>query len=129
MTNSESETSDQQSVLGEPLEPCSVDPVTGYLRDGYCRDVTGDRGEHCLCAELTAEFLEYSAERGNDLRTPQPALDFPGLDPGDRWCLCVDRWIEALAADCAPPVVLAATHEHALDRIERETLDDHAVEG
>ncbi|MFW6436501.1 MAG: DUF2237 family protein [Halococcoides sp.] len=123
-----SDASAQYNVLGEPLEPCSTDPATGYLRDGHCRDVEGDRGEHCLCAELTAAFLEYSAERGNDLRTPQPALDFPGLDPGDRWCLCVDRWIEALAADCAPPVVLEATHERALNRIERDTLEDHAVE-
>lgn len=128
MADSDSETTDQQNVLGEPLEPCGTDPTTGYLRDGFCRSVTDDVGEHCLCARVTEEFLAYSAERGNDLQTPQPALDFPGLEPGDQWCLCLDRWTEALAADCAPPVDLAATHERALDRIERATLEAHAIE-
>jgi len=120
---------DQRNVLGEPLEPCSTDPETGYLRDGCCTAVPGDAGDHHLCARVTEAFLSFSNERGNDLVTPRPELSFPGLEPGDRWCLCTDRWLEALGNDVAPPVVLAATNEAALDRIERETLVEHAVDG
>jgi hypothetical protein len=119
---------DQENVLGEPLEPCSTDPETGYLRDGCCHAVEGDRGRHELCARVTEEFLAYSKSQGNDLVTPQPALGFPGLDPGDGWCLCVPRWLEALEAGVAPPVVLEATNEAVLDRIDMATLRDHAVD-
>lgn len=120
---------DQHNVLGEPLEECSADPETGYLRDGCCTAVPGDAGDHHVCAEVTEAFLSFSESRGNDLVTPRPELSFPGLEPGDRWCLCIDRWLEALAADVAAPVVLAATNEAALKRVERETLVEHAVDG
>lgn len=119
---------DQQNVLGEPLEPCSEDPTTGYLRDGYCRVVPGDRGSHHLCAAVTAEFLEYSKEQGNDLITPRPEFDFPGLEPGDRWCLCVGRWLEACEAGVAPPVVLEATNRAVLDQVDKSALEAHAVD-
>jgi hypothetical protein len=114
-----------RNVLGGELQPCGRDPVTGYLRDGHCRDVDGDVGEHTLCAVVTAEFLRYSRERGNDLITPRPEFDFPGLEPGDRWCLCVGRWAEAAAADVAPPVVLEATDESVLRAVDRERLAAH----
>jgi uncharacterized protein (DUF2237 family) len=117
---------DERNVLGTELQPCSEDPTTGYLRDGCCRPVPGDAGRHELCAVVTAEFLEFSRSRGNDLVTPRPELDFPGLEPGDRWCLCLDRWLEAEARDLAPPVVLEATAETALERIQLSTLRDHA---
>jgi uncharacterized protein (DUF2237 family) len=120
---------EQANVLGGPIEPCSTDPETGYLRDGCCTAVQGDRGEHHLCTVVTSEFLAFSRERGNDLMTPRPALDFPGLDPGDRWCLCTGRWIEALEADIAPPVILAATNEAVLDRVDLDTLRAHAADG
>jgi len=114
-----------RNVLGGELRPCGTDPVTGYLRDGHCRDVDGDVGEHTLCAVLTAEFLTYSRDRGNDLITPRPEFDFPGLEPGDRWCLCVGRWVEALEAGVAPPVVLEATDESVLRAVDAEDLRDH----
>ena len=114
-----------RNVFGDELEPCGTDPVTGYLRDGHCRDVDGDVGEHTLCAVVTAEFLTYSRERGNDLVTPRPEFDFPGLEPGDRWCLCVGRWVEAFEADVAPPVVLEATDESVLRAVDAETLREH----
>src|SRR5688500_8974191 len=85
-----------RNVLGGPLEPCSTEPMTGYVRDGCCRSMPGDTGLHLLCAEMTREFLAYSKERGNDLSTPRPEFGFPGLKPGDRWCLCILRWKEAL---------------------------------
>jgi len=109
-----------RNVFGGDLRPCSTEPVTGYLRDGHCRDVDGDVGEHTLCAVLTAEFLTYSRDQGNDLITPRPEFDFPGLDPGDRWCLCVGRWVEALEAGVAPPVVLEATDESVLQAVEAD---------
>jgi uncharacterized protein (DUF2237 family) len=119
---------DERNVLGTPLAPCSQDPTTGYLRDGCCRDVPGDAGRHEVCAVVTREFLDFSEARGNDLVTPRPELGFPGLEPGDRWCLCLDRWLEAEAAGVAPPVVLEATNEAALDRVQRSTLEAHARE-
>jgi hypothetical protein len=119
---------EQRNVLGEPLEPCSTDPTTGYLRDGCCTAVPGDRGSHHLCAEVTEAFLEFSRAQGNDLVTPRPEFDFPGLEPGDRWCLCVGRWVEALEAGCAPPVVLAATNEATLERVDLDTLREHGTE-
>jgi len=118
---------DQENVLGEPLEPCSSDPETGYLRDGCCAAVPGDRGDHHVCAAVTGEFLAFSRARGNDLVTPRPELDFPGLDPADRWCLCTGRWIEAHEAGVAPPVVLAATNAAVLERVDLDTLRAHAV--
>lgn len=119
---------DERNVLGGPLEPCSEDPETGYLRDGCCHHLPGDAGRHEICAVMTEEFLQYSKSRGNDLITPRPELDFPGLAAGDRWCLCIDRWLEAKGAGVAPPVVLEATAEEALDRVDRSELDEHARE-
>jgi uncharacterized protein (DUF2237 family) len=118
--------SDEQNVLGTLLATCSEDPTTGYMRDGCCRHLPGDAGRHEICAVVTEEFLSFTKSRGNDLVTPRPALEFPGLEPGDRWCLCVDRWLEAEAEGLAPPVVLEATNEAVLDRIERSTLRAHA---
>jgi len=103
-----------KNVLGEPLEICSEAPVTGYTREGSCVTGPQDLGSHTVCAKVTREFLEYSRAKGNDLVTPVPEIDFPGLKPGDRWCLCAARWQEALEAGCAPRVVLRATHERAL---------------
>jgi hypothetical protein len=117
-----------RNVLGNDLHPCCTDPMTGFYRDGSCRTGPDDHGTHVVCAEMTADFLDFTKSRGNDLSTPRPALDFPGLTPGDRWCLCVDRWKEALDAGVAPPVLLAATHEKALQTVDLDTLRDHAVE-
>ena len=100
----------EHNVLGDELQPCSESPETGFLRDGHCRQLQRDPGRHEVCAVMTQAFLEYSRKQGNDLITPRPELDFPGLQPGDRWCVCLPRWIEAREADCAPPVVLAAKH-------------------
>jgi hypothetical protein len=119
----------ERNVLGEPLAPCGRDPTTGFARDGYCRDRADDPGRHELCAVVTDEFLTYSRERGNDLVTPRPEFDFPGLEPGDRWCVCVPRWLEALEAGVAPPVVLAATNEAVLDSVSAATLREHAHDG
>ena len=115
----------ETNVLGGELEPCSEDPMTGYNRDGCCRHVPADRGRHEVCAVVTEAFLEFSRERGNDLVTPRPEFDFPGLEPGDRWCLCLGRWVEALEADCAPPVVLEATNEAVLDDVPFSTFNEH----
>jgi uncharacterized protein (DUF2237 family) len=120
--------SEETNVLGMELEPCSRDPMTGYLRDGCCRTVEGDAGRHEICAVMTEEFLQYSKQQGNDLVTPRPEFDFPGLIPGDRWCLCVGRWIEAERADVAPPVVLEATSEAVLDDVDFTTLSVHEYE-
>jgi uncharacterized protein (DUF2237 family) len=114
------------NVLGGPLEACGTDPVTGFLRDGCCRPGPGDIGMHVVCAEMTAEFLAFTAARGNDLTTPVPEWDFPGLRPGDRWCVCASRWREALEAGVAPPVVLEATHISALEFLDLEDLQAHA---
>ena len=114
-------------MLGEALAPCCSDPMTGFYRDGSCRTGPEDAGSHTVCARVTAEFLEFSRARGNDLVTPRPEWGFPGLKPGDGWCLCASRWKEALDAGCAPPVVLAATHEKALEVVNLEELRAHAV--
>lgn len=116
-----------RNVLGGELASCSTDPMTGYFRDGCCRTVADDAGEHTLCARVTAEFLEFSRARGNDLMTPRPEWGFPGLLPGDQWCLCASRWKEALHAGCAPPVRLEATHESVLRHVSLAELEDHAV--
>jgi len=116
------------NVLGETLRPCSTDPVTGFYRTGRCRTGPEDRGQHVVCAELTEAFLRFTKARGNDLSTPRPERNFPGLEPGDRWCLCAARWQEALEADVAPPVLLAATHETALDVLALDDLTAHALD-
>lgn len=120
--------SSARNVLGGPLAPCCEDPVTGFYRDGYCHTGPQDVGSHTVCAHLTEAFLEFSLLRGNDLTTPRPEFDFPGLRPGDRWCLCIARWREALEAGVAPPVVLAATHEKALAVVTLEQLSRHALD-
>ncbi|MCU0769849.1 MAG: DUF2237 domain-containing protein [Burkholderiaceae bacterium] len=110
------------------MASCCTDPVTGYFRDGYCHTGPQDRGSHTVCARVTDEFLAFSRTRGNDLSTPRPEFGFPGLKAGDRWCVCVARWREAFVAGVAPPVVLAATHERALDVVTLEELARHAVD-
>lgn len=117
-----------KNVLGTDLEVCSISPRTGFYRDGCCNTGASDAGLHLVCAEMTAEFLEFSKSRGNDLSTPNPLFDFPGLGPGDRWCVCVQRWQEALYAGVAPPVNLAATHISALEFVSLEELQAHAAE-
>ena len=116
---------DDRNVYGGELAACSHDPKTGYLRDGCCRDVDEDAGRHTLCAVVTAEFLKYGREQGNDLISPRPEFRFPGLEPGDRWCLCVDRWVQAKADGVAPPVVLEATNESVLTAVEPDELRSH----
>lgn len=120
--------SDAKNVLGKPLKTCCRNPVTGYYRDGYCHTGSGDRGVHVVCAEVTREFLAFSARMGNDLMTPRPSMDFPGLEPGDCWCLCAERWKEAKEAGEAPPVKLESTHIYALEFIDLDDLKEHAVE-
>lgn len=115
-------------MLGEELEPCSYDPLTGWFRDGCCNTDAGDHGVHTVCAVLTEEFLEFSASVGNDLSTPRPEFGFVGLRPGDRWCLCASRWAEALEAGKAPPVVLEATHARTLEWVGRSELEAHRFE-
>lgn len=119
----------QRNVLGGALEPCSVDPVTGFYRTGDCRTGPEDTGEHTVCAEVTEAFLAFSVAHGNDLSTPRPEFGFPGLKPGDRWCVCAARWMEAFVVGLAPPLVLEATHESLLKRIEKEVLDLYGVTG
>jgi hypothetical protein len=119
---------DATNVLGGKLQSCCTSPMTGFYRDGRCATGPGDVGLHVVCAEMTAEFLEFTAAAGNDLTTPNPAMEFPGLRPGDRWCLCVTRWQEALEADAAPPVILAATHISALEYVELEDLKNNALD-
>ena len=114
-----------RNVLGSFLQPCSHDPLTGWNRDGCCRTGAGDVGVHVVCARMTTEFLEFSKQRGNDLSTPRPEYGFPGLKPGNRWCLCAARWQEAFVVGHAPEVVLEATHESALEFIDLEHLQRH----
>lgn len=118
----------QTNVLGGPLVPCSMDPMTGYWRDGCCRQGPEDRGRHLVCIQATASFLAYSAAVGNDLSTPIPQYDFPGVKPGERWCLCAARWQQALESGAAPPVLLASTHASALESIALEDLLRHALD-
>jgi uncharacterized protein len=117
-----------KNVLGSPLACCCQDPVTGFYRTGYCETGPDDAGLHLVCAEMTAEFLEFSRLRGNDLSTPAPEFGFPGLSPGDRWCLCVERWKEALEAGAAPAVVLEATHISALEFVTLDELREYALD-
>jgi uncharacterized protein (DUF2237 family) len=117
-----------RNVLGEPLEICSLKPITGFFRDGCCNTGRDDFGSHTVCAVMTAAFLDFSKSRGNDLSTPMPQLGFPGLKPGERWCLCAPRWQEAFEAGQAPRVVLRATHQGALDYCALADLKRHAVD-
>lgn len=119
---------DQKNVFGEPLEACSLHPLTGFFRDGCCNTEPEDFGLHTVCAEMTAEFLAFSKKAGNDLSTPQPEIGFPGLKPGDRWCLCAARWLEALDGNCAPRVVLGATNAATLEIVELSDLKAHALD-
>ena len=117
-----------RNVVGGSLVPCSTDPLTGFYRDGCCATGSEDVGSHTVCSVVTAAFLEFSRRAGNDLSTPRPEWGFPGLAPGDRWCVCADRWLEAYDAGSAPDVVLGATHERALEVISVETLVAHAFQ-
>ncbi len=116
------------NVLGGELRACCFDPLTGYYRDGSCRAAGDDAGTHLVCARMTEEFLAFSLARGNDLVTPRPEMRFRGLKPGDRWCVCALRWLEALEAGVAPPVILEATHEQALELVPLEELRRNALD-
>ena len=116
-----------KNILGTNLEVCSLNPITGFTRSGCCETGPEDLGQHTLCAEVTDEFLQFSRLQGNDLMTPRPEFNFTGLKPGDRWCLCASRWLEALEEGIAPPVVLEATHEKALEIIDLAELKYHQL--
>jgi len=118
-----------RNVLGGELAPCSTNPVAGFYRNGRCETGPDDVGMHTVCAVMTPEFLRFSMSAGNDLSTPRPEFDFPGLRPGDRWCVCAPRWKEALDAGFAPPLVLEATHEELLAIAPLSVLRAHAVSG
>lgn len=119
--------SDSRNVLGTPLQVCSLSPLTGFVRDGLCHTGAEDIGSHTVCAQMTEAFLEYSLNRGNDLVTPAPEYDFPGLKEGDRWCMCATRWLAAAEDGVAPPVVLEATHVRALQKITLADLEYHGL--
>ena len=116
-----------KNVLGTELQTCSIDPVTGFFRDGCCNTGQGDVGLHVVCAVMTDAFLNFTTERGNPLAEPMPEFGFPGLKAGDRWCLCAARWEEARQAGVAPPVVLEATHIAAVEHVDLEALKEHAA--
>jgi len=118
----------ERNVLGGELEPCSTDPLTGFYRDGCCATGAEDRGSHTICAVVTAEFLEHQQSIGNDLTTPMPLYQFPGLVPGDRWCVTAANWLQAYADGLAAPVVMASTHERTLEVVPLEALAEHAVD-
>ena len=115
------------NVLGLPLTECCCEPVTGFYRTGFCQTGPDDRGIHTVCAVMTEEFLHFTQSRGNDLSTPRPEFDFPGLRPGDHWCLCAARWLEAFESGCAPGVKLSATHIRTLDVVPLKALQAHAI--
>lgn len=117
-----------RNVFGQPLVPCSFDPLTGFFRDGCCRTDAHDVGTHVVCALITDEFLEFSVSRGNDLVTPVPEWGFPGLQAGDHWCVCALRWLEAMEAGMAPPVKLESTNDRVLDLIPLALLRQYAYE-
>ena len=119
---------DERNVLGGPLEPCGTDPVTGFMRDGSCRCGPEDVGLHAVCAVMTTEFLEQQRSVGNDLSTPRPEYRFPGLTPGDRWCVTAANWLKAYQDGRAAPVVMASTHERTLEVVPIEALAEHAVD-
>jgi hypothetical protein len=118
----------ERNVLGGELEPCGIDPLTGFYRDGDCSTGLEDLGSHTICAVVTAEFLEHQRSIGNDLTTPMPQFMFPGLTPGDRWCVTAANWLRANADGVAAPVVLASTHERALEIVPMSALQEHAVD-
>ena len=122
------EPEEQRNVFGESIETCSIRPMTGFYRSGCCHTGEDDAGMHTICILVTAEFLAFSKMRGNDLSTPLPEFGFPGLQPGDRWCLCAERWKEALEAGMAPRVVLQATHENTLEVVSIEDLKRYAID-
>jgi uncharacterized protein (DUF2237 family) len=119
---------EERNVLGEPLQPCSDDPLTGFFRTGSCIAGPEDVGRHLVCCQMTAEFLAFSKKAGNDLSTPRPEMAFPGLNPGDRWCLVAPRWVEALEAGVAPRIALLSTHEGALRYTDLSTLKRYALD-
>ncbi|OHV31229.1 DUF2237 family protein [Pseudofrankia sp. EUN1h] len=119
---------DERNVLGDPLEPCGTDPMTGFFRDGCCSTGSEDLGNHTVCAVVTKEFLDHQRAVGNDLSTPRPEWAFPGLRPGDRWCVVAARWLQAYRAGAAAPVVLASTNARALEIVPIEALREHAVD-
>lgn len=119
--------SDERNVMGGELQVCSVAPMAGFVRDGLCHTGPHDLGSHTVCAQMTEAFLTYSRQRGNDLMTPVAKYDFPGLKPGDRWCVCAARWLEAAEVGVAPPVILDATHQRALRAVELADLEYHAL--
>lgn len=125
---SDSNNDSARNVLGEPLKTCSTTPMTGFFRDGCCNTGPQDIGRHVLCAQVTDEFLEFSKSKGNDLSTPRPEFGFDGLKSGDRWCLCADRWQEALEEGKAPRVVLQSTHEKCLEHVALEDLKKLALD-
>jgi uncharacterized protein len=116
-----------RNVLGGPLKSCSHAPVTGFFRNGHCDTCAEDTGCHTVCVEVTEQFLTFSVESGNDLSTPRPEFGFPGLSPGDRWCVCAARWLECLTAGVTAPVALAATHARTLEIVPLEILQQHAT--
>lgn len=116
-----------KNVLGGELKDCSRQPLTGFYRDGCCNTGADDMGMHTVCAQMTAEFLQFSQEMGNDLITPMPMFNFPGLNPGDKWCICVSRWVEAFNAGMAPPIDLEASHISVLEFVSLEDLKNHAL--
>jgi uncharacterized protein (DUF2237 family) len=115
------------NVLGQPLVACSFDPLTGFFRDGCCKTNEQDLGSHLVCAIVSNDFLQFSLKRGNDLITPRPEYQFPGLIAGDQWCLCLNRWIEALEANCAPRIKLESSHIKALEKVSLEILEQYAA--
>jgi hypothetical protein len=124
----ENDVSDARNVLGGPLQVCSVSPMAGFVRDGVCHTGPQDLGSHTVCVQMTATFLAYSLQRGNDLVTPVPEYGFPGLKAGERWCMCALRWLDAAEAGVAPPVVLDATHACALQKVALADLQYHALQ-
>ena len=119
---------DAKNVLGTTLIPCSLDPITGFYRDGYCKTFNNDSGEHIICSEVTGKFLNISKSRGNDLSTAVPEYNFDGLKEGDRWCLCADRWLEALQFNMAPKILLESTHSKMLEKIDFNILKKYSIE-
>ena len=117
----------QTNVLDRPIESCSTEPMTGFYRDGCCRTGEDDAGKHTICVQMTAPFLAFSKSKGNDLSTPRPQYGFPGLQAGDRWCLCAARWVEAFNAECAPEVLLEGTHSSVLEMVPLPLLLEYAV--
>ena len=118
----------QLNIFGKNLIPCSLDPMTGYFRDGCCKSSSQDKGLHNICVVVNSKFLDFSKSKGNDLITPREEFSFPGLKPGDRWCVCVDRWIEAYLSKCAPKIILEATNQSVISKIEIKILKKFALD-